>query len=82
MVPDWLANRIYFSDLLVRKHDLLWEHLARLLDSNGIDYGLLAGTRDIWVRDYMPVQVADDDFVMFRYEPDYPPRGRTGDGAV
>jgi agmatine deiminase len=45
--------------------------LAGILERAGIEYRLLAGTRDIWVRDFMPVQFARDDFVLFRYEPGY-----------
>jgi len=28
-------------------------------------------TNDIWARDFMPIQISDDKFVEFRYDPDY-----------
>lgn len=28
-------------------------------------------TKDIWCRDYMPLQIGIDKFVQFKYEPDY-----------
>jgi agmatine deiminase len=31
----------------------------------------ISGTLDVWCRDYMPVPVAEDRFVQFRYAPDY-----------
>ncbi|MDX5429664.1 MAG: agmatine deiminase family protein, partial [Bacteroidota bacterium] len=34
-------------------------------------FGLIEGTKDIWARDYMPVQVSENEFVSFLYEPDY-----------
>ena len=71
MIPDWEANCVYFSDLLPDRHPGLWARLAAILDQAGVGHRLLPNTRDIWCRDYMPVQVAEDDFVLFRYEPSY-----------
>lgn len=47
------------------------DRLFAALDSVGIDYQLLDHTRDIWLRDFMPVQRKDVSFVSFRYEPRY-----------
>jgi agmatine/peptidylarginine deiminase len=41
------------------------------LHDAGISVHLLAGTRDIWCRDYMPVQLGKAEFLKFRYAPDY-----------
>src|SRR5690242_20673673 len=71
MIPDWQTNVVYFSDLLLTRHRDVWEGLVRVLDEASVEHCLIGGTRDIWARDYMPVQVADGDFVVFRYEPDY-----------
>jgi agmatine deiminase len=71
MVPDWETNQVYFSDLLPARHPALWSQLLAILGESGVGHCLVEGTRDIWVRDFMPVQVADNDFVLFRYEPDY-----------
>nr|WP_262896446.1 agmatine deiminase family protein [Adhaeribacter terrigena] len=32
---------------------------------------MLEGTKDIWCRDFMPLQVAMNEFIQFRYTPDY-----------
>ena len=45
--------------------------MVRLLTGAGVETGFLPGTRDIWCRDYMPVQVAEGRFVQFVYRPDY-----------
>ena len=71
MVPDWQTDCVFFSSLLPQRHPLLWQRLAKMLADDGIEHCLLEGTRDIWVRDFMPVQVAAGDFVLFRYQPDY-----------
>ncbi len=45
--------------------------LIRLLDQHGIRHEFLKSTKDIWCRDYMPVQAEAGRFVQFRYEPSY-----------
>jgi agmatine/peptidylarginine deiminase len=71
MIPDWQTDLVYFSDLLAARHPDLWSRLVAILDAAGVPHRLIEGTRDIWVRDFMPVQVATDDFVLFSYRPDY-----------
>ena len=34
-------------------------------------FGLLPHTKDIWTVDYMPIQIATNKFVQFKYDPDY-----------
>lgn len=45
--------------------------LFAALYSVGVKYQLIDGTRDIWLRDFMPVQIRGGSFVSFRYEPSY-----------
>ncbi|HTU18695.1 MAG TPA: agmatine deiminase family protein [Gemmataceae bacterium] len=71
MIPDWQTDLVFFSDLLQARHPDLLQGLVRILDEAGVGHRLLGGTRDIWARDYMPVQAAKGDFVLFRYEPSY-----------
>jgi agmatine/peptidylarginine deiminase len=71
LIPDWQTDVIYFSDLLPARHPDLWPRLVAVLDAAGVGHRLLKDTRDIWVRDFMPVQAAAGDFVLFRYRPDY-----------
>ena len=47
------------------------DRLFSALSSAGVEYQLIDGTRDIWLRDFMPVQIRDGGFVSFRYEPSY-----------
>ena len=42
-----------------------------MLQEHDIPLRTIPGTLDVWCRDYLPVQVAGDRFVQFRYEPDY-----------
>jgi agmatine deiminase len=71
MIADWQTNHVYFSGLLPQRHPKAWSGLKQTLTAAGIGVHLLADTRDIWCRDYMPVQVGIGEFVKFRYNPDY-----------
>lgn len=73
MITDQQTNKVYFSKLLqtdTRFKNTYREVLAILKDRN-IEYDFLPKTKDIWARDYMPVQVSENKFVEFRYDPDY-----------
>ena len=71
MLIDCLTNTVYFSSLLPEKCPILNVHLIDALQKRGIPYGYLSGTKDIWCRDYMPIQVNAERFVFFKYTPDY-----------
>ena len=71
MFTDHLSNTVYFSSLLPEKCPILNSHLVDALQKHDIPYGYLSGTKDIWCRDYMPIQVNAERFVFFKYTPDY-----------
>lgn len=64
---------IYFSSLLktTPTYQPAADRLFAALDSNGIPYSFLENTRDIWVRDFMPVGTGSGKYVSFRYAPSY-----------
>ncbi|HYF66702.1 MAG TPA: agmatine deiminase family protein [Ohtaekwangia sp.] len=70
MILDNETSLLYLSDN-IRSRATFFAELSALLQSRKIQYHLLPNTRDIWAVDYMPVQVALDRFVQFRYQPDY-----------
>lgn len=71
MITDNQTSTVYFSDLLSKKCPILNQHIAEALDENGIHYGYLSETKDIWCRDFMPIQIEEDRFVFYKYTPDY-----------
>ena len=71
MVTDSFTNIVYFSSLLPEKCPILNAHITEELQKWGIAYGYLTGTKDIWCRDYMPVQIEKDRLVSYNYTPDY-----------
>ena len=46
-------------------------NLTAALDTHNIPYRFLPNTKDIWVRDFMPVRTGSGKLVSFRYEPSY-----------
>ena len=62
---------IYFSSLLPTLYPTDAETLFAALAAHDVPYALLVGTRDVWVRDFMPVRTGSGKLVSFRYEPSY-----------
>lgn len=64
---------LYFSSLLKTndKYKSATERLFATLTAHGVQYKLLDNTRDIWLRDFMPVKTKSGKYVSFRYEPSY-----------
>ena len=71
MITDNLTTTVFFSDLLPKKCPILNQHIAETLEENKIHYAYLSETKDIWCRDFMPIQVEEDRFVFFKYTPNY-----------
>jgi agmatine deiminase len=71
MITDSQTNFVYIADTLFLKYPNFSKEFISLLELEGIPYGILPKTKDVWAVDYMPIQVAEDKFVRFRYAPDY-----------
>lgn len=72
MIPDWQTDTLFFSDLLsTEAYQETYGQLNKVLQENGIQCHLLSKTKDIWARDYMPLQISRDKFLEYRYDPDY-----------
>lgn len=61
---------VYFSELLHKKHKALFAKLKSILVSHGYSVKTLKCTKDIWIRDFMPL-VTKDGFLQYQYTPDY-----------
>lgn len=64
---------LYFSSILQTNptYKPAADNLFAALDLFHIKYKFILNTKDIWLRDFMPVQIRDGSFVSFRYEPSY-----------
>ena len=67
------SDILYLSAQLSKKDEYkpFWNRLKLILTKNKIEYRMIDNTRDIWSRDYMPIQINDDEFIQFTYFPDY-----------
>jgi agmatine deiminase len=71
MITDSQTNFLYFADTLKLKYPVFCSHFTTVLDKLNIEFEFLPNTKDIWAVDYMPIQVSEDDFIQFVYNPDY-----------
>ena len=63
----------YFSPWLksLKKYQKVWLQIESALRSENELYEFVPNAADIWVRDFMPFQRHDGEFVIYRYNPDY-----------
>ena len=73
MVISSEATKVYFSRKLLSEDDfkVTLNSLTQILSKHKVSYSFLKATKDIWCRDYMPIQIDKGKFVQFRYEPSY-----------
>lgn len=70
MILDQDTNFVYFSELL-------WDNAAggkeiiEKIIRHGVDCSLLKDTKDIWARDYMPIQLDSDRYAGYEFAPNY-----------
>jgi len=71
MIKDSDTNFLYLADCLPEFQPAFTERLTKVLQDLKIPYDFLSNTKDIWTKDFMPIQMSKDDFVQFTYDPDY-----------
>lgn len=71
MITDNQTTTVFFSSLLPKKCPILNQHIAEALEAHEIPYAYLSETKDIWCRDFMPIQIEEDRFVFYKYTPNY-----------
>ena len=73
MITDSETNTVYLADG-IRHYMPMAMNLMDALYREGIDTQLLRHTesrKHVWARDYMPIQLASDRFLLYKYSPDY-----------
>jgi agmatine deiminase len=73
MVTGKETNKVYLSKKLSsdERFTKTCNALTKILEKHAIKCDFLDATKDIWCRDYMPIQINKGKFVQFRYEPSY-----------
>ncbi|MEG0012365.1 MAG: agmatine deiminase family protein [Muribaculaceae bacterium] len=62
---------VFLSELLKQRYPDVCNNLLTILERHNITYSFLKGTKDIWCRDYMPIQNTSGKLIQFRYDPSY-----------
>lgn len=62
---------VYLSSLMASRYPETCRRLTEILDRHNVPFAFLNGTKDIWCRDFMPVQTPSGRLIQFRYDPSY-----------
>ncbi len=74
LLHDRDTNIVYLSSWLKDKkegHPEFYQRLKELLNQLGIEAKELKSTNDYWARDYMPIQLDENEFLRYHYYPHY-----------
>jgi len=71
MITDKETNFVYFSKLFKEHYKIEYSEITSALDKHGVNHDCLEKTKDIWCRDYMPIQISETEFIEYRYDPNY-----------
>lgn len=71
MIPETRSNRVLYSAKWPEACPKAYQSVTNILDKYGVPHAALSDTKDIWVRDFMPIQVSPDWFKLYHYMPDY-----------
>lgn len=71
MINDKQTNKLYLSDKLASFYPKFYYHFTEALLEHEINFEFLKGTKDVWCRDFMPIQLDEKRFVQFIYDPWY-----------
>lgn len=81
MIKDQETNFLYLADTLEQEYPDFYGNLIEGLKELDIPFGIIHGTKDVWAKDYMPIQITHDKFVQFIYDPTYLKEETIFDGA-
>ena len=65
------GQTVFLSEVLKEKYSDTCNKLISILDKHKVKYSFLKATKDIWCRDYMPVQTPSGKLIQFTYDPSY-----------
>ena len=68
---DGWTDFVYISDKLKEFYPGTYKRLIKLFNKMEIEWAEVKGTKDVWIRDYMPIQILEDRYLVYKYDPDY-----------
>lgn len=69
ILTDIDSNTVFFSQILNKFS--CYKSIKEVLNKHSIEHRLIKHTKDYWVRDFMPIQMSEQVFIQYKYEPDY-----------
>ena len=73
MIQDFQTNKVYLADGL-KYYMPVYMNLLEALSAEDISVSTIPRTKSekhVWARDYMPIQLSKDKFLLYLYYPDY-----------
>lgn len=73
MVQDYQTDKVYLAEGL-KNYQPVYQNLLEALGAEGIGVSTIPRTesaKHIWARDYMPIQLSEDKYLLYLYCPDY-----------
>ena len=73
MIQDKDTNFVYIANKLSqwKGYSAFCKELISIFDELKIPYGRIYDAKDIWTRDFMPIQLEENVFLKYQYAPDY-----------
>lgn len=71
MIPDYGCNAVYFSEWLKKDYSDIYKGVVGKLNKHNVAYDIIPNTKDVWCRDYMPLQLDKERYLCYEYKPDY-----------
>lgn len=71
MINDSSTDFLYLADCLPKMNSKFYLNFKKTIEQHKIKFALIPGTKDIWCRDYMPIQNGLGQLIRFQYTPDY-----------
>jgi agmatine deiminase len=71
MIPDSKTNFLYLADTLPKFYPKFFAQFEAILNQSKITFELLSNSKDVWAVDYMPIQVDENKYIQFVYNPSY-----------
>lgn len=69
IITDRDTDIVFFSKYLCKFG--IWRHIHKTLLELKVKHAILPFTKDLWMRDYMPIQITEDRLIQYAYNPDY-----------
>lgn len=65
-----MDKKIFIAGGLLSRYPLICKTIYEVCEKEGVEFGILSGVKNIWIRDYMPISTYDGKHIKFEYTAD------------